>query len=73
MAARPGFLHDASLASERFGDYLLQDLQENHRAGQYYQDSIRYYSEWGSDYKAESLQKKCCHLWAEGIPSEIVM
>lgn len=31
--------HNAALSSERFGEFLLHDLRENKRAGQYFQDS----------------------------------
>jgi len=72
-AARSGFQHNAALASERFAEYLLHDLKESDRAGQYFQDSIRYYTDWGSDYKAEILRKKYSHLWTDEIPSGITV
>jgi tetratricopeptide (TPR) repeat protein len=70
-AASSGFLHNAALASERFADYLLKDLNENEIAGQYFQDSIKYYTDWGSDYKADMLRQDYSHLWKEEIPEDI--
>jgi hypothetical protein len=72
-ASRSGFQHNAALARERFAEYLLHDLKESDRAGQYFQDSIRYYTDWGSDYKAEILRKKYSHLWTDEIPSGITV
>ena len=40
-------------------------------AGKYFQDSIEYYTAWGSDYKADMLRKDYSHLWAEEIPEDI--
>ena len=70
-AARSGFLHNAALASERYAEYLLHDLKDEERAGQYFQDSIKYYLDWGSEYKAEMLRKKYSQLWAKEIPLDI--
>jgi len=72
-AARSGFQHNAALASERFAEYLLHVLKENDRAGQYFQDSIKYYTDWGSDYKAEILRQKYSHLWTDEIPLDITL
>ena len=71
LAARSGFQHNAALASERFAEYLLYDLKEKERAGQYFQDSIKYYTDWGSDYKAEILRRKYSHLWTKDVPLDI--
>eukprot|EP00986_Skeletonema_menzelii_P004611 scaffold1587_cov139-Skeletonema_menzelii.AAC.3 len=73
LAARSGFQQNAALASERFAEYLLLDLKENDKAAQYFQDSIKYYSGWGSDYKAEMLKKKYEHLWLDEIPLDITV
>jgi hypothetical protein len=59
------------LASERFAEYLLHDLKGNDMAGKYFQDSIEYYTAWGSDYKADMLRKDYSHLWAEEIPEDV--
>ena len=73
LAARSGFQQNAALASERLAEYLLHDLEENDKAAQYFQDSIQFYSGWGSDYKAEMLKKKYGHLWIEEIPLDITV
>jgi len=61
-AARSGFQHNAALASERFGEYLLYDLKDEGRARSYFLDAAKYYSDWGSDYKSQLLQEKYSHL-----------
>ena len=71
LAARSGFQQNAAIASERFAEYLLLDLKDNDKAVQYFQDSIQYYSGWGSDYKADMLKKKYEHLWLDEIPLDI--
>ena len=58
MAKISGFQHNAALASERFGEYLLHDLNDERRAMTYIRDAAQYYSAWGSDYKAHLLEEK---------------
>ena len=71
LASSSGFLNNAALVSERFAEYLLHDLKDSDWAGQYFQESIKYYSEWGSDYKADLLKQRYSHLWEEEIPKGI--
>lgn len=71
LASTSGFLHDVALASERYAEYLLHDLMDSGRAGQYFQDSIKYYTDWGSDYKADLLKQNYSHLFGEEIPKGI--
>ncbi len=71
LASKSGFLHDVALASERYAEYLLHDLMDCGRAGQYFQDSIKYYTDWGSDYKADLLKQNYSHLFGEEIPKGI--
>ncbi len=71
LASKSGFLHDVALASERYAGYLLHDLMDCGRAGQYFQDSIKYYTDWGSDYKADLLKQNYSHLFGEVIPKGI--
>ena len=71
LASSSGFLHNAALASERFAEYLLHDLNDSDRAGQYFQDSIKHYTDWGSDYKADLLKQNYSHLFGEKIPKGI--
>ena len=58
QAARSGFQHNAALACERMGEYLLYDLNEEDRAQSYFRDAVKYYSDWGSEYKAQMLEEK---------------
>ena len=71
LASSAGVLHNAAFASERFAEYLLRDLKDNDRAGEYFQDSIKYYTDWGSTYKADLLKQNYSHLWDKKIPTGI--
>ena len=70
-SARSDFLQDAALATERFAEYLLHDLKDNDKAGQQFQESIKYYTGWGSDYKADLLKQKFSYLWEEKVPNDV--
>lgn len=72
-AARSEFLQDAALATERFAEYLLHDLKDNVKAGQQFQESIKYYTGWGSDYKADLLKQKFSYLWEEEVPNDVAV
>ena len=71
LASSSGFPHNAAFPSERFAEYLLHDLKDEDRAGEYFQDSIKYYTDWGSDYKADLLKQNYSHLWDNKIPAGI--
>ena len=73
LAATSEFLHDAALASERCAKYLLHELKETDKARQQFQESIRFYSDWGSDYKAELLNQKYSYLWEEEVPNDVMV
>jgi hypothetical protein len=60
-AARGGFVHDAALASERYGEFLLNDKPQpseldKQEALYRFGEAIKYYSDWGAVSKVASLQ-----------------
>lgn len=57
QASRSGFQHNAALASERLGEYLHHDLNEKERAKLYFNDAVKYYSGYGSDFKANMVEE----------------
>eukprot|EP00978_Attheya_sp_CCMP212_P020352 scaffold58147_cov60-Attheya_sp.AAC.2 len=63
-ASRTGFQQDAALGSERFGEFLLYDLDDKERAISRLKDAIRLYSNWGALYKADTLREKHSSLWS---------
>jgi hypothetical protein len=67
-AARFGFVHDAALASERYGEFLLNDRPQpceldKQEALYRFGEAIKYYSDWGAVSKVASLQNKYADLW----------
>ncbi len=69
-AARGGFVHDAALASERYGEFLLNDKPQpceldKQEALYRFSEAIKYYSDWGAVSKVASLQKsmQTLNLW----------
>ena len=57
MASRGSFLHDAALANERFGIFLLNQMHDKEMAAFRLHKAIKLYSEWGSVSKASMLEK----------------
>ena len=58
--SRGGFLQDAGLANARYASYLLA-IDPNNNASDatyHYNESKRYYSEWGSNRRVAMLQEK---------------
>ena len=56
-AARAGFIHNAALASERLGDYLVE-LNELDQAQDRYRASMQFFSDWGALRVASRLKNK---------------
>uniref|UniRef100_A0A7S4V0M1 Uncharacterized protein n=1 Tax=Ditylum brightwellii TaxID=49249 RepID=A0A7S4V0M1_9STRA len=48
ISARGGYVHDAALAQERFGDFLLNDLGDEEEARYHIEGSIKRYTNWGA-------------------------
>jgi hypothetical protein len=63
MAARGGFVHDAALANERYGEFLLHDMSDTQEAVFPFEEAIMLYSEWGASKKVELLREQYSYLW----------
>ena len=62
IASRGGFIHDAALACERYGDLLLKKLKDKESARYQLQKARRLYLEWGANVKARQLERRYAHL-----------
>jgi tetratricopeptide (TPR) repeat protein len=65
LAARGGFVHDAALANERYAEYLLHDMSDRQEAIFYFEEAIKFYSEWGALKKVDLLRGKYSDLWED--------
>ena len=70
VAARSGFMQDSALASERYGEFLLNELKEREDGMYRLDQAIQYFNEWGARGKAQQIQKKYADLWPK--PNVIV-
>ena len=70
LAARSGFLQDAGIASERYGEFLIHDICDQDEGVYRLQEAIRYYSEWGAEGKVRLIERKYSNIWPK--PTEIV-
>ena len=63
-AARAGFVHHAALISERYGDYLFQELSCPDDASFQFENATKFYSSWGAFAKVDILRqkKRTCRL-----------
>ena len=71
MATKSGFVQDAALASERFGDFLLDSLNDREGAMFRYKESIRFWSDWGASRKVRILRDRYPELCPR--PDEVVV
>jgi hypothetical protein len=62
LAVRGGFVHDAALANERYAEYLLHDMSDRQEAIFYFEEAIKFYSEWGALKKVDLLREKYSDL-----------
>lgn len=70
IAARSGFSNDAAIACERFGEFLLEFSRDEEAAANQFQNSIRFYTEYGATKKVDLLAGKYSHLWV-ALPGSI--
>lgn len=70
-ATRRGSVHESAYASERYGDFLLNDRKDPEEARHKFDDAIRRYREWGAGRKANMLRQKHEELWQK--PTEVVV
>ena len=68
LAGRGGFVRDAALANERYGEFLLEDLPDQEEAAFRFQEAIKLYLEWEAQAKAELLSAKYGYLWSPPPP-----
>merc|ERR1712118_577300 len=55
IASRAGFIQDAALANERYGEFLLQDADDQRRARFRLRKAVSLYREWGALRKVDIL------------------
>ena len=67
IAARGGFVHDAALANERYGEFLLRDMSDQQEAAFRFEQAIKFYSEWGALKKVELLREQYSNFWPQPI------
>jgi tetratricopeptide (TPR) repeat protein len=70
ISARGGFVQDAAIASERFGEFMLDEMNDKEEAIYRFNEAIRYYREWGAVTRAGSLREQYAELWPR--PREII-
>lgn len=78
VATRSGFLNDSALANERYGEYLLNDLNDQEGAIFHLTSAKAGYSEWKAYGKVRMLDKKYGQLFqndSEGacIPDQVIV
>jgi hypothetical protein len=57
-AARGGFVHDAALVNERYGEFMLAVQSDKDGAVYYFEQAIKFYEEWGATKKVEMLRER---------------
>ena len=62
-AARRGHVHESAFASERYGDFLLEERNDSEEARHKFEDAIQRYCEWGAAKKASMLRDAHQDLW----------
>lgn len=75
-SVRNGYIHDAALASERYGDFQRITLNDSYEAQYRYKEAIKYYEEWGATAKVKKIKGKF-EIWMssefirekQGMPS----
>lgn len=70
-ATRQGLIHERAFASERYGEFLLNERNDPEEAKYNLSDAIRLYDEWGANRKVSMLREKHHKLWQK--PTHIVL
>jgi hypothetical protein len=70
-ASRGGFVHDAALANERYGEFMYYARSDKEAAGYYFEKAIKLYPEWGAARKVDLLCEQYSHLWTGG-PADVI-
>jgi hypothetical protein len=71
LASRSGFVRDAALANERYGEFLLNDRHNASEAVYKFEEACKLYAEWGAYRKVDAVREKYASLWPR--PTEIVL
>ena len=58
LAARAGFIQDAALINERFGEFLLNEMSDRDQASFRLEEAIKLYQEWGASAKVLLLREQ---------------
>jgi hypothetical protein len=70
LATRSGFIHDAALLNERYGEFLMHRMADDERGMHHLGDANKLYEEWGAQKKADMLRDKYEDKWPH--PAEVV-
>jgi predicted ATPase len=70
-AGRGGFVRDAALVNERYGEFLLEDMSDQEEAAFRFQEAIKLYLEWEARAKAKLLFAKYGYLWSSLPPKKM--
>lgn len=72
-ATRRGHIHESAFATERYGEYLLNEGDDSEEAKHQIAKAARRYDEWGARRKATLLREKHQDLWHWQKPTEVVV
>lgn len=72
LASRGGFIHDAAFVNERYGEFLLDEMDDNDNGVFKLKEAVKLYEEWGSHAKAKQLTQKYGCLWSH-LPSVLTV
>lgn len=58
LASRGGFIQDYAFVNERFGEFLLNDMNDSENATFVLKEAVKLFDEWGAHAKADQLRRK---------------
>ncbi|CAB9523549.1 Transcriptional regulator [Seminavis robusta] len=74
LAARRGFIQDQAMINERFADFALHVMNDEHEAEYRAKESEKLYNEWGALGKVKQVKTKLRQFFREEIPpSDVVV
>jgi len=53
-----GFVQDAAIACERYGEYLLNEINDEEKATHHFTMAVDFYDKWGALAKVHQLNEK---------------
>ena len=72
LATAGGYLQDAALFQERFGDFWLRDLKNESEAKYCIEEAARLYNAWGAQRKANMLTNSYKRPSQQEIATEVL-